>query len=88
MIDAVAEKIENGMTRGKIEALLYYKVMTRSKNIKRILERCKSRCFDSSHTYHNLCNLTFPQLIVLYGRLWEKELKEEQLKEIDKYEKC
>jgi hypothetical protein len=32
-------------------------------------------------------DLSFPQIIVLYGKLWEKELFPKQLQEVEEYAK-
>mgnify|MGYP001597727094 CR=1 FL=1 len=51
--------------------------------VKDFIKYLKPRCLSPTHTWHKLCNLSFPQLIVLYGKLWEKELLPQHIQAVE-----
>ena len=79
-LDKVASFIEFGEVTEAISRYLHW----HKKNISEVsLEEFKNWLGVTWPKNETLNNLSFPQLIVLYGKMWEKELKPEHLKEIE-----
>ena len=93
-LDQIATHLDQYAIRERFSDYLFWIPRTKKKRsrvrhtlkAKDLVKYLEPNCLKGiSRIKCELCSLSVPQLIVLYGKMWEKELKEDHIKELEKF---
>jgi hypothetical protein len=87
-INLLADTVETIITQSFVRNMVHWKILTEEdkSTVEKILNyRLGLNCLHPSHTWHNLCKLSFSQLLILLGRALEEEQTEDHLKELEEF---